>query len=58
MAPKSLSKSEKRNSLLLLGLPGCGIEHPQDCLILLLSLLGLQSLLRLLLRYEEKRRGL
>lgn len=39
-----------RNSLLLLGLPGGGVEQVEDSLILLLSLLRLQSLLCLLLR--------
>lgn len=43
-------KSESGDSLPLLGLPGGGIQHPDDTLILLLSLLRLQPLLRLLLR--------
>lgn len=39
-----------RNSLFLLSLPGGGVEHAQDGLILLLRFLSLQPLLRLLLR--------
>lgn len=43
-------KSGNSNLLPFLGLPGGGIEHLQDVLILLLSLLCLQPLLCLLLR--------